>query len=177
MTGVPSDRHSFKIGEVSRLVGVKPHVLRFWEQEFGRVRPRKLANGHRVYSNADVVLLRRIRGLLHDRGMTIAGAKRLLQQGGSAVAAVLDTTRDEAAVALDAASTELQAARREIAALSKERDGLHMGRERAREEAAYWRAAARQAELTLERMDRELRGRIEELVAWSIGVDTEAGPS
>ena len=71
----------FKIGEVARLVGVKPYVLRYWESEFGALRPGKTRSRHRLYRRKDVETLLEIRRLLYAEGYTIAGAKRRLREG------------------------------------------------------------------------------------------------
>ena len=71
----------FRIGEVAGLVGVEPHVLRYWEREFRSIRPTKSAKGQRVYSRKDVENLLRVRDLLYRDGFTIAGAKKRLQRG------------------------------------------------------------------------------------------------
>jgi len=70
----------FRIGEVASLVGVEPHVLRYWEREFRTIRPTKSAKGQRVYSRRDVENLMRVRDLLYADGFTIAGAKKKLQR-------------------------------------------------------------------------------------------------
>ena len=72
----------FRIGEVAELVGVEPHVLRYWEREFRSIRPTKSAKGQRVYSRRDVENLMRVRQLLYSEGFTIAGAKKKLQRAG-----------------------------------------------------------------------------------------------
>src|SRR5580700_1497326 len=72
----------FRIGEVAELVGVEPHVLRYWEREFRAIRPTKSAKGQRVYSRRDVENLVRVRELLYREGFTIAGAKKKLQRAG-----------------------------------------------------------------------------------------------
>ena len=72
----------FRIGEVASLVGVEPHVLRYWEREFRSIRPTKSAKGQRVYSRRDVENLMRVRQLLYAEGFTIAGAKKKLQKTG-----------------------------------------------------------------------------------------------
>ena len=72
----------FRIGEVAELVGVEPHVLRYWEREFRGVRPTKSAKGQRVYSRRDIENLIRVRELLYREGFTIAGAKKKLQRAG-----------------------------------------------------------------------------------------------
>lgn len=77
----------FRIGEVASLVGVEPHVLRYWEREFRSIRPTKSAKGQRVYSRKDVENLLRVRDLLYRDGFTIAGAKKRLQRGATEVVA------------------------------------------------------------------------------------------
>ncbi len=72
----------FRIGEVAGLVGVEPHVLRYWEREFRSIRPSKSAKGQRVYSRRDVENLMRVRELLYGEGFTIAGAKKRLREKG-----------------------------------------------------------------------------------------------
>src|SRR5512139_815002 len=72
----------FRIGEVASLVGVEPHVLRYWEREFKSIRPTKSAKGQRVYSRRDVENLLRVRELLYKEGFTIAGARKRLQKSG-----------------------------------------------------------------------------------------------
>ena len=73
------DRVYFRIGEVSNLVGVDPHVLRYWETEFKIIKPRRAKSKQRLYRRKDVENLLRIKTLLHDEGYTIAGARRLLR--------------------------------------------------------------------------------------------------
>ncbi len=74
------DRVYFRIGEVSNLVGVDAHVLRYWESEFKVIKPRRAASKQRLYRRKDVENLLRIKTLLHDEGYTIAGARRLLKE-------------------------------------------------------------------------------------------------
>jgi DNA-binding transcriptional MerR regulator len=69
----------YRIGEVAELVGVEPHVLRYWEREFRTIRPTKSPKGQRVYSRRDVETLSRVRELLYGEGFTIAGARKKLQ--------------------------------------------------------------------------------------------------
>ena len=71
---IPGKRY-FTIGEVAQLCRVKPHVLRYWEQEFEQLNPAKRRGNRRYYQQQDVILIRQIRGLLNDRGFTISGAK------------------------------------------------------------------------------------------------------
>jgi DNA-binding transcriptional MerR regulator len=88
----------FRIGEVAELVGVEPHVLRYWEREFRTIRPTKSAKGQRVYSRRDVENLMRVRELLYREGFTIAGAKKKLGRGedeAEAVASGAARARDE----------------------------------------------------------------------------------
>lgn len=72
----------YRIGEVSSIVGVEPHVLRYWETEFRSVRPQKSAKGQRVYSRRDVETLLRVKDLLYRDKFTIAGARKRLRDGG-----------------------------------------------------------------------------------------------
>jgi DNA-binding transcriptional MerR regulator len=76
------DKLYFKIGEVADLVGVKPHVLRYWETEFVALRPKKTRGAHRHYSRRDVELAMLLRRLLHDEGYTVPGAKKKLREIG-----------------------------------------------------------------------------------------------
>lgn len=68
----------FKIGEVAEIAGIKPHVLRFWESEFGILKPVKSRTGHRIYRKKDVETVLQIRRLLYEEGYTISGAKKKL---------------------------------------------------------------------------------------------------
>jgi DNA-binding transcriptional MerR regulator len=74
---IPAKRY-FTIGEVSELCGVKPHVLRYWEQEFTQLKPVKRRGNRRYYQHHEVLLIRRIRELLHEQGFTISGARNKL---------------------------------------------------------------------------------------------------
>jgi DNA-binding transcriptional MerR regulator len=80
------DKLYFKIGEVAKLVGVKPYVLRYWETEFSILRPGKTRSKHRLYRRKDVETLLEIRRLLYTERFTIEGAKRRLRESGRAVA-------------------------------------------------------------------------------------------
>ncbi|MBA4141580.1 MAG: MerR family transcriptional regulator [Nitrosospira sp.] len=77
---IPAKRY-FTIGEVSELCGVKPHVLRYWEQEFTQLKPVKRRGNRRYYQHHEVLLIRRIRELLHEQGFTIHGARSRLAEG------------------------------------------------------------------------------------------------
>ncbi|MBZ0106645.1 MAG: MerR family transcriptional regulator [Sulfuricella denitrificans] len=76
---IPAKRY-FTIGEVSELCGVKPHVLRYWEQEFTQLKPVKRRGNRRYYQHHEVLLIRRIRDLLYEQGFTISGARNRLDE-------------------------------------------------------------------------------------------------
>jgi DNA-binding transcriptional MerR regulator len=79
LPSIPAKRY-FTIGEVGDLCGVKPHVLRYWEQEFTQLRPMKRRGNRRYYQHHEVLMIRRIRDLLYDQGFTISGARNKLQE-------------------------------------------------------------------------------------------------
>ncbi|KAB8053185.1 MAG: MerR family transcriptional regulator [Janthinobacterium sp.] len=79
---IPAKRY-FTIGEVSELCGVKPHVLRYWEQEFSQLKPVKRRGNRRYYQHHEVLLIRRIRELLYEQGFTISGARNKLDSRGA----------------------------------------------------------------------------------------------
>jgi len=81
---IPAKRY-FTIGEVSELCGVKPHVLRYWEQEFTQLKPVKRRGNRRYYQHHEVLLIRRIRELLYEQGFTISGARNRLDGRGNPV--------------------------------------------------------------------------------------------
>lgn len=106
---IPAKRY-FTIGEVSELCSVKPHVLRYWEQEFTQLKPIKRRGNRRYYQHHEVLLIRRIRDLLYEQGFTISGARNRLNDGR-------DTQADpDAAVRLTA--QELQNLRHELHSIS-----------------------------------------------------------
>jgi DNA-binding transcriptional MerR regulator len=106
---IPAKRY-FTIGEVSDLCGVKPHVLRYWEQEFTQLKPVKRRGNRRYYQHHEVLLIRRIRSLLYEQGFTISGARNRLGD-------IRDFPHDqEAAVRLSGA--EIQALRAELSSIS-----------------------------------------------------------
>jgi len=92
---IPAKRY-FTIGEVSELCGVKPHVLRYWEQEFAQLKPVKRRGNRRYYQHHEVLLIRRIRELLYEQGFTISGARNKLDnrsadgEAGSTASAPFD---------------------------------------------------------------------------------------
>lgn len=79
LSPIPAKRY-FTIGEVGELCGVKPHVLRYWEQEFTQLRPMKRRGNRRYYQHHEVLMIRRIRELLYEQGFTISGARNKLQE-------------------------------------------------------------------------------------------------
>ena len=82
LPAIPAKRY-FTIGEVSELCGVKPHVLRYWEQEFTQLKPLKRRGNRRYYQHHEVLLIRRIRELLYEHGFTINGARNRLEDTSS----------------------------------------------------------------------------------------------
>jgi DNA-binding transcriptional MerR regulator len=88
---IPAKRY-FTIGEVSELCGVKPHVLRYWEQEFTQLRPVKRRGNRRYYQHHEVLLVRRIRELLYQEGFTISGARNRLEDGPGKMLGAPDTS-------------------------------------------------------------------------------------
>ena len=113
LPAIPAKRY-FTIGEVSELCGVKPYVLRYWEQEFAQLKPMKRRGNRRYYQHHEVLLIRRIRDLLYDQGFTISGARNQLGEwigtgrtgplagGADAEAALIDAPLSDDDAALDA---------------------------------------------------------------------------
>ncbi len=87
LPAIPAKRY-FTIGEVSDLCGVKPYVLRYWEQEFTQLKPMKRRGNRRYYQHHEVLLIRRIRDLLYDQGFTISGARNQLGELSASARAV-----------------------------------------------------------------------------------------
>lgn len=83
-SGPPPVKLYYRIGEVADIVGVEPHVLRYWETEFRTIRPQKSRKGQRIYSRRDVERLLRVKDLLYSQGFTIAGAKKKLRDPNEA---------------------------------------------------------------------------------------------
>ncbi len=103
LPAIPAKRY-FTIGEVSELCGVKPYVLRYWEQEFTQLKPMKRRGNRRYYQHHEVLLIRRIRELLYDQGFTISGARNRLSEaagmapvraGGNGMAHALEAADDD----------------------------------------------------------------------------------
>ncbi|MCU0768533.1 MAG: MerR family transcriptional regulator [Burkholderiaceae bacterium] len=109
---IPAKRY-FTIGEVSELCGVKPHVLRYWEQEFTQLRPVKRRGNRRYYQHHEVLLIRRIRELLYEQGFTISGARNRLEEGARPARSDGKGSGNGSLVAIDPAGlrTELAAIR------------------------------------------------------------------
>jgi DNA-binding transcriptional MerR regulator len=82
LPAIPAKRY-FTIGEVSELCGVKPHVLRYWEQEFEQLKPVKRRGNRRYYQRADVIMIWQIRSLFYEQGFTIGGARQQLEGDGA----------------------------------------------------------------------------------------------
>jgi len=92
---IPAKRY-FTIGEVSELCGVKPHVLRYWEQEFTQLKPVKRRGNRRYYQHHEVLLIRRIRELLYEEGFTISGARNRLDSMRGADSGRVESVPEEA---------------------------------------------------------------------------------
>jgi DNA-binding transcriptional MerR regulator len=116
LPSIPAKRY-FTIGEVSDLCGVKPYVLRYWEQEFTQLKPVKRRGNRRYYQHHEVLLIRRIRDLLYEQGFTISGARNRLTESGPAHGHAelvqpkveVRATEDEDAIDLDRMIEELEA--------------------------------------------------------------------
>jgi len=104
---IPAKRY-FTIGEVSELCGVKPHVLRYWEQEFTQLKPVKRRGNRRYYQHHEVLLIRRIRDLLYEQGFTISGARNRLDEGVSSSGRALAARAEPGKVDLAAVKSELE---------------------------------------------------------------------
>jgi DNA-binding transcriptional MerR regulator len=108
---IPAKRY-FTIGEVSELCGVKPHVLRYWEQEFTQLKPVKRRGNRRYYQHHEVLLIRRIRDLLYEQGFTISGARNRLDESPDVGNEI--TTEKEDAVPAISSDCNLSHIRNEI---------------------------------------------------------------
>ncbi|SEL01153.1 DNA-binding transcriptional regulator, MerR family [Roseateles sp. YR242] len=158
LPAIPAKRY-FTIGEVSELCGVKPYVLRYWEQEFTQLKPMKRRGNRRYYQHHEVLLIRRIRDLLYDQGFTISGARNQLTDahhgghGGQGTASHAQEFRAEAQAAAEHAPLrdlqwrDVQA--RDVLA----RDGL--GREPQRALAADVADGAAHTSVSLEKLSLE----------------------
>ena len=121
---IPRKRY-FAIGEVSELCQVKPHVLRYWEQEFPQLKPVKRRGNRRYYQHEDVVMVRRIRSLLYDQGFTIGGARQRLKDQlklGSEIPEIIALAPSANSPHIDAAPprrTQIREVRDELESLLK----------------------------------------------------------
>lgn len=108
---IPAKRY-FTIGDVANLCGVKPHVLRYWEQEFTQLKPMKRRGNRRYYQHHEVLLVRRIRELLYEQGFTIVGARHRLD--GEGVPTETTASVPPAVVEQNTASSSLEAVKTEL---------------------------------------------------------------
>lgn len=104
------DRVYFTIGEASRLCSVKPHVLRYWEQEFDQLQPDKRRGNRRYYRYQDLIMIRRIRSLVHTQGFTLSGAKQRIEEEDEA--RIEATQNDSKGMALREVVRELEQVRK-----------------------------------------------------------------
>ena len=118
--GLPAipDKMYFRVGEVSRLVGVEPYVLRFWETEFPALSPKKSGRGHRLYRRKDVELFLQIKHLLYEKRFTIEGARQALRSR-SKLAAARKTAEPRHQGALFPTAAGLEQVRAELAEILK----------------------------------------------------------
>ena len=117
---IPAKRY-FTIGEVSELCGVKPHVLRYWEQEFTQLKPVKRRGNRRYYQHHEVLLIRRIRELLYEEGFTISGARNRLDSSTPQDEKAEPATRSARAAA--AGGVDVNAIKRELRAVLDQLQG------------------------------------------------------
>lgn len=108
LPAIPAKRY-FTIGEVSELCGVKPHVLRYWEQEFSQLKPVKRRGNRRYYQHHEVLLIRRIRELLYEQGFTISGARNKLDSRMGSAEEVADAAVSASEITVANSSHEIVA--------------------------------------------------------------------
>ena len=113
LPAIPAKRY-FTIGEVAELCGVKPHVLRYWEQEFTQLNPMKRRGNRRYYQHHEVLMVRRIRDLLYEQGFTISGARHQLEmskgKAAASAAAEVNGTNGAAVAGVAAGAAAIDAA-------------------------------------------------------------------
>ena len=119
---IPAKRY-FTIGEVSELCGVKPHVLRYWEQEFTQLKPVKRRGNRRYYQHHEVLLIRRIRELLYEEGFTISGARNRLDSSQPQDDKPEPSLRNGRASASTNGGVDLNAIKRELRAVLDQLQG------------------------------------------------------
>lgn len=119
--GAPPDKDLLTIGEIGRLTGVPPHTLRYWEKSIGLVRPARRGSGHRRYTKKDLELLAKVRGLVEERGFTLAGVKRHLRQEAKRGAVQMPLGFGETTAAVEV----LKDLKAELTALVKDLKAVH----------------------------------------------------
>jgi DNA-binding transcriptional MerR regulator len=119
---IPAKRY-FTIGEVSELCGVKPHVLRYWEQEFTQLKPVKRRGNRRYYQHHEVLLIRRIRELLYEEGFTISGARNRLDNSRVEVEEKPEPSAPRELRVVPGAGVDLAAIKRELRAVLEQLQG------------------------------------------------------
>ncbi len=119
---IPAKRY-FTIGEVSELCGVKPHVLRYWEQEFTQLKPVKRRGNRRYYQHHEVLLIRRIRELLYEEGFTISGARNRLDHSSIAHEDKAEALVRNGRAGSPSAGVDLAAIKRELRAVLDQLQG------------------------------------------------------
>jgi DNA-binding transcriptional MerR regulator len=119
---IPAKRY-FTIGEVSELCGVKPHVLRYWEQEFTQLKPVKRRGNRRYYQHHEVLLIRRIRELLYEEGFTISGARNRLDNSIPQEEKAEPASRNGRASASGNGGVDVSAIKRELRAVLEQLQG------------------------------------------------------
>jgi DNA-binding transcriptional MerR regulator len=123
LPAIPAKRY-FTIGEVSDLCGVKPYVLRYWEQEFTQLKPMKRRGNRRYYQHHEVLLIRRIRELLYEQGFTISGARNRLSDGSPPSAPSPSTAWTSTRPADERARSHIERRRRRAARRATSRRGV-----------------------------------------------------
>ncbi|HVJ11383.1 MAG TPA: MerR family transcriptional regulator [Burkholderiales bacterium] len=119
---IPAKRY-FTIGEVSELCGVKPHVLRYWEQEFTQLKPVKRRGNRRYYQHHEVLLIRRIRELLYEEGFTISGARNRLDNSRVEAEEKPEPSAPRELRVVPGAGVDLAAIKRELRAVLEQLQG------------------------------------------------------
>jgi DNA-binding transcriptional MerR regulator len=119
---IPAKRY-FTIGEVSELCGVKPHVLRYWEQEFTQLKPVKRRGNRRYYQHHEVLLIRRIRELLYEEGFTISGARNRLDNSRVEVEEKSEPSLPKELRVVPGAGVDVAAIKRELRAVLDQLQG------------------------------------------------------
>jgi DNA-binding transcriptional MerR regulator len=119
---IPAKRY-FTIGEVSELCGVKPHVLRYWEQEFTQLKPVKRRGNRRYYQHHEVLLIRRIRQLLYEEGFTISGARNRLDNARIETEEKSEPSPPRELKVIPGAGVDIAAIKRELRAVLEQLQG------------------------------------------------------